>query len=375
MAAAKKRGMNTVGLTINGRRGTQGLGYFESDAARLRLTPRHYAYLRVSEGCNQNCTFCTIPSIRGKMRSKPMDALITEARELFADGAYELNLIGQDTTSFGEDTHYEAGLAGMLSELNDAAEANGGGWLRLMYAYPSCFTDEMIDAIAELPHVVKYIDMPLQHISDPILMSMRRYTSRSLIEELLGKLRERIPGLAMRTTFITGFPGETEKQHEELLEFIEEFGFEMLGVFKFSPEPGTPAAKLEEDRSLIVPDEVKQRRYDEIMSLQQRVVFEQNEFLASLASGNGEAGGADDVPQFDILIDQPRGESAEAGAERLHLHVGRCYHQAPQVDSVTHVRSRQQHAPGTLLRCVIVESDGYDLVAEPVEESASIARA
>ncbi len=376
LAAAKKRGMNTVGLTINGRRGTQGLGYFESDASRLRLTPRHYAYLRVSEGCNQNCTFCTIPSIRGKMRSKPVPALLSEARELFADGAFELNLIGQDTTSYGEDTHYAAGLAGMLRELNDAAEANGGAWLRLMYAYPSCFTEEMIEAIADLPHVVKYIDMPLQHISDPVLMSMRRYTSRALIEQLLGKLRERIPGVALRTTFITGFPGETEKQHEELLEFIEDFGFDMLGVFKFSPEPGTPAARLEEERALVVPDEVKQRRYDEIMSLQQRVVFEQNEYLASLGRGGlGDDGeGAAEAPQFDVLIDQPRGQADDDddASDPVYLHVGRCYHQAPQVDSVTHVRCPRPLAPGKLVRCTIIDSDGYDLVAEPIAATAAL---
>jgi ribosomal protein S12 methylthiotransferase len=187
-----------VSLTVKGQ------GYFEDDTSRLRLTPRHYAYLRMSEGCNQNCAFCTIPSIRGKMRSKPVDHLIAEMQELIRDGAFELNLIGQDTTSYGEDIGYKPGLAGLLRELDKAAaQATGGSlpgaWLRLMYAYPSAFTDEMIDAIAALPRIVKYIDMPLQHINDRVLDSMRRKTSRKLIETLLAKLRNRIPGIAIRT--------------------------------------------------------------------------------------------------------------------------------------------------------------------------------
>ena len=221
--------------------GARGKGYFESDTARLRLTPRHYAYLRVSEGCNQNCSFCTIPSIRGKMRSKPVEAIVAEARELCADGAFELNLIGQDTTSYGEDIGYAGGLVGMLTALDTVAKGN---WLRLMYAYPSRFTDAMIDALATLPGVVKYVDMPLQHINDAVLERMRRKTSRRLIDTLLDKLRRRVPGIAIRTTFITGFPGETDEQHDELVEFVRDFGFEAMGVFPYSPEPGTPAGTL-----------------------------------------------------------------------------------------------------------------------------------
>ena len=265
-------------------------GYFEDDAARLRLTPRHYAYLRVSEGCNQNCAFCTIPSIRGKMRSKPIDRLAAEARELIEDGAVELSLIGQDTTSYGEDIGYGAGLAGMLRELDAVAAASGGGtWLRLMYAYPSCFTDEMIDAIAALPNVLEYIDMPLQHINDTVLDRMRRKTSRRLIETLLHKLRDRIPGMTIRTTFITGYPGETEDQHRELVDFVESFGFDAMGVFAYSPEPGTPAGRLHREDA--VPDEVAQRRLDELMSAQQKVAFEKNRNLVEAAV------------EADVLID------------------------------------------------------------------------
>lgn len=335
-------------------------GYFESDAARLRLTPRHYAYLRISEGCNQNCTFCTIPSIRGKMRSKPLDRLLAEARELFDDGAFELNLIGQDTTSYGDDIGYTPGLVGMLEALDREAAGRGGAWIRLMYAYPSCFTDAMIDAIARLPNVVKYIDMPLQHINDRILERMRRNTSRKLIETLLAKLRDRIPGLAIRTTFISGFPGETEAEHEELVEFVGDFGFDAMGVFPYSPEPGTPAGTLHA-RGEAVPDDVIQRRIEELMLTQQEAAFANNEAQA-------EAG-----VELDVLIDEPARSQARATAgvgAGGKLYIGRAYHQAPQVDSVTYVQSAAPLSPGELIRCRITAADGYDLIAQPVEELA-----
>src|SRR5687767_4834572 len=178
---------------------TTRLPVFEDDRARLRLTPRHYAYLRMSEGCNQGCTFCTIPSIRGMMRSKPMEQILAEGKELAADGAVELNLIGQDTTSYGIDIGYSPGLSGLLSTLD--RELKDVRWLRLMYAYPSCFTDDMIRTIADSARVVKYIDMPLQHINDDLLTVMRRRVTRKQIVTLLEKLRKWVPGIAIRTTF------------------------------------------------------------------------------------------------------------------------------------------------------------------------------
>src|SRR5687768_17399738 len=193
---------------------TNRLPVFEDDRARLRLTPRHYAFLRMSEGCNQGCSFCTIPSIRGPMRSKPIEQILLEARELAADGAVELNLIGQDTTSYGTDIHYSDGLCGLLKTLD--REMKDVHWLRLMYAYPSCFTDDMIKTIADSDRVVKYIDMPLQHINDDLLTLMKRRVTRKQIETLLQKLRDWIPGIAIRTTFIAGSPGETDQQHNEL---------------------------------------------------------------------------------------------------------------------------------------------------------------
>src|SRR5687767_1095192 len=195
---------------------TNRLPVFEDDRARLRLTPRHYAFLRMSEGCNQGCSFCTIPSIRGLMRSKPIEQILLEANELAADGAVELNLIGQDTTSYGTDISYTAGLSGLLATL-DKKLPGDVSWLRLMYAYPSCFTDEMIKTIAASDRVVKYIDMPLQHIDDGILTAMKRRVTRKQIETLLDKLRQWVPGIAIRTTFIAGTPGETEAQHQALV--------------------------------------------------------------------------------------------------------------------------------------------------------------
>lgn len=325
-------------------------GYFESDAARLRLTPRHYAYLRISEGCNQNCAFCTIPSIRGKMRSKPLNPILSEATELFVDGAFELNLIGQDTTSYGDDINYTPGLSGMLRSLDELAGKHGGAWLRLMYAYPSCFTDEMIDTIASLQYVLPYIDMPLQHINDRVLDRMRRKTSRKLIETLLSKLKDRIPGMTIRTTFISGFPGETEQEHQELVEFVREFGFEAMGVFPYSPEPGTPAGTMY-GAGDAVPDEVIDRRIEELMLTQQEVAFTRNDALVEAEQ------------QYDVLID-----AEEETVEGEPVYVGRTYQQAPDIDSVTYVLSKNKLSPGEVVPCQIVGSQDYDLIARPVSD-------
>lgn len=369
LQAAKERGRNVTGLTVNGADG-KGIGYFEDDGDRFRLTPRHWAYLRVSEGCNQRCAFCTIPSIRGKMRSKPLDQIVAEARALMADGAFELNLIGQDTTSYGYDIGpgpsggYAHDLVGLLTALDDVGTELGGAsgaWMRLMYVYPSYFTDAMIDAIASLRNIVKYIDIPLQHMSDRMLTSMRRNITRAQQEAVLHKLRERIPGLAIRTTFITGFPGETQADHEELLEFVRSFGFDMMGVFQYSREDGTPAGTMDLDPSLHVPDELKAQREAELMLAQQEIAFENARFLAEQRS------------QFDVLIDSPaagktvgRRTSGVTGGGSLY--VGRCYHQAPQIDSLTYVHSNEKLAPGELVRCAIVDADGYDLIAQPTDQ-------
>lgn len=341
--AAKSRGL------------TNARGYFEDDSNRIQLTPRHWAYLRISEGCNQNCAFCTIPSIRGKMRSKPVETIVAEAKQLLASGVIELNLIGQDTTSYGVDIGYEKGLVGLLTALNDAVASAGGdsGWIRLMYAYPTYFTDEMIDAMASLPHVLPYIDIPLQHASDPILESMRRNVSAETQSTLLTKLRRRIPDVAIRTTMITGFPGETQEDHETLLEFIREHQFEAMGVFRYSKEDGTVAGTMEGDDSLRVPEELKEKREEELMLLQQEIAFAR----AALAAEDGEV--------HQVLVDAYLGETGEG---ELQLYQCRTKQQAPDVDACTILMSEQKRTIGSIVSCTIVDSDGYDMIARPTSE-------
>lgn len=389
LTAARERGIETTGLTVQGK-DAKGVGYFEDDSARLRLTPRHYAYLRVSEGCNQNCAFCTIPSIRGKMRSKPLDRIVAEARELIRDGAFELLLIGQDTTSYGDDIgtglsstasapaegaaslRTGGGLPLLLRSLSDAMDAEGcKGWLRLMYAYPTTFSEACIDAFAQLSQrgrLLPYLDIPLQHASDRMLKAMRRHVTARRQEDLICELRQRVPGIAIRTTFISGFPGETPGDHQELLEFIRRMKFEAVGVFEYSPEPGTPAGTMEKDAALAVPGAEKTRRRDEVMQAQQEVAYAR---AADLASAFNERSPTAGGTQLDVLIDAPMraGAIATPGVGKGgKLFQGRTSFQAPQVDSVTYVQSREKLAPGELVRCTIVGSDGYDLIARPTSE-------
>jgi len=310
------------------------------------LTPRHYAYLRISEGCNQGCSFCTIPSIRGLMRSKPIEQILAEAKELAADGAVELNLIGQDTTSFGTDIGYTPGLSGLLKTLD--RELTDVHWLRLMYAYPSCFSDEMIKTIADCGRVVKYIDMPLQHINDQLLSKMKRRVTRAEIETLLNKLRKSVPGIAIRTTFIAGAPGETDEQHRELVGFVKDFGFDMMGVFPYSAEPGTPMGKMDGQ----VADLVKQQRVEELMLAQQEVAF---------AKSKEKVG-----KTIEVLIDRVAGRDEDDGF------VARSQSQAPDIDSVVFVHGKDLH-PGQFLNVRVTDYQAYDLVAEvPRKKSRSL---
>ncbi len=306
--------------------------YVALDTSRLRITPRHYAYLRISEGCNQKCTFCTIPAIRGPMHSKPPEVILAEARELIADGAVELNLIGQDTSSYGADLGQKDGLADLLRRLD---KLDGLRWLRLLYTYPSSLSDALIEAVGECSRVVKYIDVPLQHINDRILKAMYRRVSRKQIEQLIGRIRTRIPGVALRTTLIAGFPGETEAEFAELVDFVRQTRFAALGVFPYSPEPDTPAGRMKNQ----LPEKLRQERTDTLMAAQQEIAF------ADAAARRGEV--------FDVLIDQP----VKAGQ-----YAGRHAGQAPEVDSVTYVLGKGLHA-GRFVRVECLESQGYDLIA------------
>ncbi len=307
-----------------------------NDLGRLRLTPPHYAYVRISEGCDQKCTFCTIPSIRGPMHCKTPDELIAEGRELIADGARELLLIGQDTTSYGHDIDYETGLARLLRTLDGAWE--GADWIRLMYVYPSILSDEIIDAIAESRRVVKYIDIPLQHINDRVLKAMHRRVTRGQTEALLEKLRARIPDVTIRTTFIVGFPGETDAEFRELLEFVRSFGFDAAGAFPYSLEAETPSGRMKSQ----VDDDVKRARYEEFMLTQQEVAF------AAARKWVGRT--------REILIDG----ADERGA------VGRHAGQAPEVDASC-ILPDVDAEPGTLVSARCVGSDDYDLIFKPAK--------
>lgn len=318
-------------------------GANKSDRTRLRLTPAHYAYLRMSEGCDQKCTFCTIPSIRGPMHSKSTEEIMAEARELIADGAREIMLIGQDTTNYGVDIGYAPGLAGLLRSLN---ALDGLHWLRLMYAYPSNFNDEMIAAIAECDRVAKYIDIPLQHINDRMLKAMYRRVTRKETEALLGKLRDRIPGVAIRTTLIAGFPGETDAEFEELRDFVRNFAFDLLGVFPYSDEPDTPSHRIKGH----LPPEVIRDRVEAIMLAQQEVAF------AKAASRVGDT--------FEVMVDD---------YGRDGVYPARHQGQAPQVDNVVYVQDGE-HDPGDFVTVRCTGSRGYDLIAEAVTNSLPILR-
>jgi ribosomal protein S12 methylthiotransferase len=237
------------------------------DRERLRLTPRHYAYLRITEGCDNRCAYCAIPAIRGPLRSKPPDAVLAEARELVADGAKELALVGQDTTAFGRDCGDGWNLARLLARLR---RESGAEWIRLMYTHPASFTDDVIEELARGLPIVPYVDLPLQHVNDAILASMGRRIMRTGVERLLGRLREAVPGLAIRTTFIVGYPGETGEAFEELADFLEKVRFDHVGSFLYSPEAGTRAINLPDQ----VPPEVRRERWDRLMRLSERLAHE-----------------------------------------------------------------------------------------------------
>jgi len=305
------------------------------DAGRFRLTPPHTAYLRIAEGCSQRCSFCTIPAIRGPLRSKPLEMILREARELIADGAVELNVIAQDTTAYGTDGQKKMTPAALLRELDSL---QGAEWIRLLYTYPRRFDDELIETLAAGEHVLPYVDIPLQHISTPVLKRMARGVTRKDVETLLAKLRDRIDGLAIRTSLIVGFPGETDAEFEELLSFVRDFSFDALGVFEFSPEPGTPAASLPNP----VPPDLAAQRAERLMAVQREIV----------AAGNASL--LEQAQQLTVLVD---------GVDPAGRCVGRYYGQAPDIDGQCLLTA--SHEPGTFVPARVVGYDGYDLIVQP----------
>jgi ribosomal protein S12 methylthiotransferase len=318
---------------------------YDATTPRLVTTPRHFAYIKVAEGCDYTCAFCIIPTLRGKFRSRDEDSIVAEAESLVARGVRELLLISQDTTFFGIDRGQRGALARLLRRLN---AIDGLSWIRLLYLYPTTITDDVLDAMAECEKVCKYIDLPLQHASADVLRRMRRPGNRNVYDRLLARIRARVPGVTLRTTFIVGFPGETESDVDELRAFVRDTGFDHVGVFTYSHEEGTRAFALDDD----VPAETKAARRDDIMRAQQDVV------LARLEARVGQ--------QTRVMIDGPSPES------ELVL-TGRLEGQAPDIDAVVYLDECDPSAfpAGTVIEAIITGARGYDIVARPVAQVLS----
>ena len=303
------------------------------DTARLRITPRHYAYLKISEGCDRTCTFCAIPGMRGKHVTKPIEEVIREAKELAADGVRELILVAQDTTYYGLDLYGKVRLAELLRELD---KVDGIEWIRVLYLYPIFFNDELIETLATSKKIIPYLDMPLQHINDRTLKRMQRRVRRHEIEELLTKLRTSIANLTMRTTFIVGFPGETDEEFAELDTFVRDAKFERCGVFTYSFEPGTPAVKLDGH----LPEEIKSERRDRLMETQQEIA------LAWSAAQVGKT--------LEVIVDGPDPEMPNHVQARGHA-------DSPDIDCMVRVKGKNLQS-GDIVPVKITAADTYDLV-------------
>ncbi|MFK8114996.1 MAG: 30S ribosomal protein S12 methylthiotransferase RimO [Rubripirellula sp.] len=312
-----------------------------SDAVRSAVTPRHFAYLKISEGCDRLCTFCAIPKMRGKHYSKPIEQVVDEAKRLGDSGVREVVIVAQDTTYYGKDIYGEPRLTELLTELDKIDSID---WIRLMYFYPMYIDDRLIDTLAGAQRILPYIDMPLQHASDTMLKRMARKTTRASQEEILGKLRSRIDNLIMRTTMIAGFPGETEEDFQQLEEFAAQQRFEHLGVFTYSIEEDTPAAKLPNR----VPPEIAQQRHDRLMGIQQQIAFEWNESRVGTSE--------------KVIIDSPL-------PEQEGVWIGRTRGEAPDIDGIAYVSGFDPNhnvKVGDMIDCEIVATDGYDLIAAPL---------
>lgn len=306
---------------------------------RIVTTGGHYAYLKIAEGCDRYCTYCVIPGVRGRYRSVPMESLVEEAGKLAENGVRELILVAQETTLYGQDLYGEKKLPELLRRL---ARIPGIHWIRLLYCYPEEITDELIEVIRQEEKICHYMDIPIQHASDRILARMGRKTSRQEITERIGRIRERIPDMAVRTTLITGFPGETEEDVEELLDFVDEMEFERLGVFAYSQEEDTPAAAMPDQ----VPEAVKEERRGRVMELQQEIAFARGEEMIG--------------QELEVLIE---GKVADENA-----YVGRTYMDAPGVDGYIFVNTGLELMSGMFVRVRVTGALEYDLIGELTDE-------
>ncbi len=310
---------------------------YDAKTPRILTTPGYTAYLKIAEGCDNRCSFCAIPMIRGRYRSRRVEDIVEEAKRLAAGGVKELNLIAQDTTAYGRDLYGEPSLTRLLRELVKIEDVR---WIRTLYSYPRFFTDELIDLIASEEKMVKYVDLPLQHADDELLRKMRRADTRASMEALLRKIRDRIPGVAVRSTFIVGFPGETDEQFSALYSFLEEQRFDKAGVFTYSAEEGTAAAELPGKIS----EDVMQERYHELMSLQCKISEEINQSLED--------------KELDVLIEG-------SDEEQENVAYGRSYREAPEVDGQVFVEGLEKAQPGEIVRARVAQGFTYDIVCEP----------
>ena len=311
----------------------------ESSGRRVITTGGHFGYLKIAEGCDKHCTYCIIPSLRGKFRSVPEERLLKQAEYMASQGVKELILVAQETTVYGTDLYGKKTLHILLKKL---CQIKGIRWIRVLYCYPEEIYDELIQVMKEEKKICHYLDLPIQHASDRILRRMGRRTSKAQLVEIITKLRREIPDIVLRTSLITGFPGETEEDHQELMEFVDEMEFDRLGVFTYSPEEGTPAETMEGQ----VPEELKEERRDEIMELQQEI---------SLDKGNDRIG-----QELLVMIEgKVSGESA---------YIGRTYGDAPKVDGYMFVQTGELLVTGDFAKVRVTGAMEYDLIGELADE-------
>lgn len=306
---------------------------------RIMTTGGHYAYMKIAEGCDKHCTYCIIPKIRGNFRSVPMEALIKEAKELVEQGVKEIILVAQETTLYGQDLYGRKALPELLDKLN---EIRGLHWIRILYCYPEEVTDELIDAIKRNDKVCHYLDIPIQHGSDAVLKRMGRRTNEQQLRDIVDKLRTEIPDICLRTTLISGFPGETEEDHEAVMHFVDDLEFDRLGVFTYSPEEDTPAAMMSDQ----IEEEVKEDRRAEIMELQQEIAYD----------------------KADAMIGQKLMVMIEGKVADENAYVGRSYKDAPNVDGYVFVNTGKNLMTGDFVPVVITGSYEYDLIGEIEDE-------
>ena len=311
----------------------------ESLGRRVLTTGGHFGYLKIAEGCDKHCTYCIIPKLRGKFRSVPMERLLTQAREMAEEGVKELILVAQETTVYGTDIYGKKSLHVLLKEL---CKISGIRWIRVLYCYPEEIYDELIQTMKEEKKICHYLDLPIQHASDRILKRMGRRTTRAELVDIVNKLRGEIPDIVLRTTLITGFPGETEEDHEELMEFVDEMEFDRLGVFTYSPEEDTPAAGMPDQ----IPKEIKEERRDEIMELQQEISYDK---------------GTDRIGQ-ELLV-MIEGKVADESA-----YIGRTYGDAPKVDGYIFVQTGELLMTGDFAKVRVTGALEYDLIGVLADE-------